>query len=144
MGGVQTQENRLTMTAQKSFIPGLQLSRLFYHEAVQPILSRHWPGLRYSAGLLGPGSDVQGFDTEQSMDHDWGPRLLLFLPADAYAAHSGQIDATLCAELPVAVHGFSTNYAGHADSTRWMQPVLTGPVNHGVRIVSCRIAFCAR
>ncbi len=115
------------------FIPGLQLSRLFYRDAVQPILSRHWLGLRYSAGLLGPGSDVQGFDTAQSMDHDWGPRLWLLLPDEDFDALSAQIDEALRAELPLQVQGFSTHFAGHADGTRWMQPISVGPVNHGVK-----------
>jgi hypothetical protein len=51
------------------FIPGLQLSELFYHEAVRPILKRSFPGLAYAATLLGPGSEVLGFDTSQSTDH---------------------------------------------------------------------------
>jgi hypothetical protein len=32
----------------------------------------------HSAGLLGWGSDVLGFDTERSTDHGWGPRVLIF------------------------------------------------------------------
>lgn len=68
----------------RPFIKGLELSERFYREAVAPILAQRFPKLRYSAALIGPGSDVLGFDTPQSMDHDWGPRLLLFLgEADA-------------------------------------------------------------
>ncbi len=55
------------------FIPGLQLSELYYQEAVRPILEAAFPRLVYSASLIGPGSEVLGYDTPQSMDHDWGP-----------------------------------------------------------------------
>ena len=56
------------------FIPGLQLSELFYQEAVKPILQAVFPHLVYSAALIGPGSEVLGYDTPQSMDHNWGPK----------------------------------------------------------------------
>ncbi len=54
------------------FQPGLQVSRVFYHEIVQPILATEFPGLAYAAGLVGPGSDVLGYDDSMSMDHDLG------------------------------------------------------------------------
>jgi hypothetical protein len=60
-----------------TFVPGLQLSRAFYAEAVRPLLDEEFPGLRHAAARLGPGSEVLGFDTERSTDHDWGPRLEL-------------------------------------------------------------------
>ena len=56
-----------------TFMQGLELSRLFYLEAVGPILERHFNGLQYAAAKLDAGSDVLGFDTPRSMDHWWGP-----------------------------------------------------------------------
>ena len=61
------------------FVPGLELSRRFYAEAVRPVLRRHLPGTAHSAGLLGGGSEVLGLDTARSADHEWGPRLAVFL-----------------------------------------------------------------
>ena len=61
------------------FIKGLKLGEIFYEEAVKPILATHFPRLGYSAARLDAGSDVLGFDTPQSMDHDWGPKFTLFL-----------------------------------------------------------------
>lgn len=117
------------------FMPGLDLSRIFFEETVQPILAQHFPALRYSAALLGPGSDVQGFDTAQSMDHDWGPRLLLFLREDEHATQRDPINEILRTQLPTQIRGFSTNLAQHESGTRWMQAVESGPINHGVKIV---------
>ena len=62
-----------------AFVSGLDLSRRFFQEIVRPLLTRNFPAVRYAAALLGPGSEVLGFDTEISTDHDWGPRLFLFL-----------------------------------------------------------------
>src|SRR4051794_37224036 len=65
------------------FIPGLELSRRFYTEAVRPVLDAAIPALAHSAARIGSGSEVLGFDTPRSADHEWGPRLQLFLsPAD--------------------------------------------------------------
>ena len=52
------------------------------YDAVQPMLGEHLPNLNYSAGLIGGGSEVLGFDSEISTDHDWGPRVMLFVRAD--------------------------------------------------------------
>jgi len=58
------------------FVPGLALSRRFYEEVVAPAV-----GAPHGAALLGPGSDVVGYDTQRSTDHDWGPRCQLFVQA---------------------------------------------------------------
>src|SRR5437667_257304 len=57
------------------FIPGLELAGRFYDEAVRPILDRDFPGIAHSAALIGPGSEVLGFDTPMSRDHHWAPRV---------------------------------------------------------------------
>ena len=62
-----------------AFVPGLELSRQFYHWLVRPILDARFPGLPYSAALLGRGSEVLGFDDEMSTDHDWNAGVLLVL-----------------------------------------------------------------
>jgi len=62
------------MNSHINFIPGLELSRRFYWEAVRPVLDAEFPGLRHSAALIGTGSEVLGFDTPMSSDHHWGPR----------------------------------------------------------------------
>ena len=94
-----------------SFIKGLELSELFYKEAVRPILVRHFPGLVYSAALFGSGSEVLGFDTPQSVDHDWGPRLMLFLSEVDFQITRAKVDSTLCRELPQEIHGYPIDLA---------------------------------
>ena len=54
------------------FVPGLTVAGDFFAEVVRPILTTHFPALEYGAALIGPGSEVLGFDTPMSMDHDWG------------------------------------------------------------------------
>jgi hypothetical protein len=56
-----------------AFISGLDLAKGYYSEIVGPLLTKHYPDLKYAAALIGEGSDVLGFDTEISCDHDWGP-----------------------------------------------------------------------
>jgi hypothetical protein len=77
----------------RPFIPGLELSRLLYESSVKRILATHFADLPYSAALMGRGSDALGFDTPQSMDHDWGSRLMPFLDQTGYARHEqfGQV-----------------------------------------------------
>ena len=83
------------------FIPGLQLSEAFYNEAVRPILDTHFPGLIYSAALIGSGSEVLGFDTPMSSDHHWGPRVLLFLNDADFEHYKQPIHDILGNELPL-------------------------------------------
>jgi hypothetical protein len=58
---------------------GLELARRFFAEAVEPLVASVAPDLRFSAGLLGDGSDVLGYDDDVSRDHGWGPRCQLLL-----------------------------------------------------------------
>jgi hypothetical protein len=85
------------------FTPGLALAESYYHGAVRPLLDRHYPGLRHAAALLGEGSEVLGFDTERSRDHNWGPRMQLFV-----ADQQDAVTATLHEHLPATWHGHPT------------------------------------
>jgi hypothetical protein len=92
-----------------TFIPGLELAGAFFAEAVRPRLDEAFPGLSYAAALLGPGSEVLGYDSARSVDHDWGPRLQLFLgPGDA--GRGAEITAMLASRLPAAFRGYRTAF----------------------------------
>lgn len=62
-----------------TFIHGKELCRGFINDIAEPLLEKNYPGLSYSAGLFGYGSDVLGYDDETSADHMWGSRFYLFL-----------------------------------------------------------------
>ena len=124
-----------------NFIKGLTLSELFYREAVEPILRTEWPQMRYSAGLLLYGSDALGFDTPQSMDHDWGPRLQLFLDDANVDRYRGVIDEALRQKLPREFRGFSTHFGRLDDGVTWMEPVTESKFQHAVKIFGIRDFF---
>ena len=102
------------------FIKGRELSRRFYHETIRPILKTHFPNVPHGAARIGGGSDVLGFDTAMSMDHDWGPRVKLFLRnVDKHLAE--EIQQTLAHELPFEFLGFPVNFTRHDDGSLNMQ-----------------------
>ncbi|MFC7625922.1 DUF4037 domain-containing protein [Microlunatus sp. GCM10028923] len=92
-----------------AFLPGIELSRLLYEDVVGHGLAADFPGLPYAAGLIGPGSEVLGYDTERSTDHDWGPRLLIFLPDDQ-ADRTAEVRKAVGAWLPEQFRGFPTTF----------------------------------
>jgi hypothetical protein len=53
---------------------GLELCERFYAEVVRPLVE-----VPHSAGLMGRGSEVLGFDDEMSTDHNCEARVLLFV-----------------------------------------------------------------
>ncbi len=131
---------------QGRFIPGLQLARYFFDEQVKPILNRHWPGLQYTAALIGAGSEVLGFDDETSTDHHWGPRAMLFLSQADYADLRQAIQETCRNELPAWCHGYPTNFAApdlNDNGTQLLQPQASGPINHRVEIYTLHGFFAA-
>ena len=126
------------------FIPGLLLGRLFYFEAVKPVLHASFPDLQFSAALIGSGSEILGFDTEMSTDHGWGPRVMLFLTEEDYHHYRVAIDEALRNELPAKCHGYSTNFTlpNPADNNvQLLQEVECGPINHRVEIHTIRGFF---
>jgi hypothetical protein len=123
------------------FIKGLELSELFYKEAVKPILAKHFPDLIYSAALIGSGSEVLSFDTPQSVDHDWGPRLMLFLGETDHETYHDGINQALRQELPSEIHGYPTSFGRHEDGTTVMTATDSGPINHRVMFFTVQRFF---
>ncbi len=95
----------------RTFIPGLRLAGEFYAEAVRPLLDREFPGLPHAAALIGPGSEILGFDTERSTDHDWGPRVQVLLGAEDAGRHAASVDAMLAGRLPATFRGYPVAFA---------------------------------
>ena len=122
------------------FIPGLELAGLYYAEAVKPILEAEYPDLVYSAALIGTGSEISGFDTEMSADHNWGPRVMIFLSPDDHARLSDELHETLGYKLPFTFRGYPTHFAEVPDEpgTVWLEHTESRPINHGVTITTLR------
>ena len=118
-----------------TFVPGLELAEGFFWEAVSPILERHVPDVEYSAALIGPGSEVLGFDDSMSTDHHWGPRVMLFLHQPVLEARGQEISDLLGANLPSVFRGYSTNWTEpdpKDNGTQGLRDVAEGPINHRV------------
>ena len=93
------------------FVSGRELSRRFYQEQVRPVLHSGYPGLPYSAALLGRGSEVLGFDDEMSRDHNWEPRVLLFLRDADHARYGEAVERSLRDALPARFAGYPTQFS---------------------------------
>lgn len=114
------------------FIPGLQLGEAFYREAVKPILDAAFPSLIYAAALIGSGSDVLGYDTPRSTDHDWGARCRLFLPDADEATYRVAIQKVMREQLPLTFRGYPTRYSPGSKGAL----LPNAPIQHYVLIAS--------
>ena len=86
---------------------GLELSHEYYVNCCRPVLERELgaDARLIAAGLVGEGSDCFGYDDETSRDHDWGPRVCLWLP-------DGELER-LRGPAQIAFSHFPTEYRGY-------------------------------
>ncbi len=111
------------------FVKGGELCEGFFHDCAKPILDAEFPNLRYSAALIGYGSDVLGYDDSISTDHMWGPRFYLFV---GEISLKPQILDALSSKLPYLYRGFSVNFdePDLADNgVRHPKPISSGRVS---------------
>ena len=115
------------------FVPGLELAGAFYAGVVRPLLEQAeipLPATAYAAALIGPGSEVLGYDSIRSTDHDWGPRLQVFLslplPPDETARTAAAINELLGRRLPAHFRGYRTTFPRSGEPA--------GPARHGVEV----------
>jgi hypothetical protein len=92
------------------FVPALELNAQFYAEVVGPLLK----GIPHAAARIGGGSEVLGYDSDRSTDHDWGPAVQVFT-TEVEAARSAVAGA-----LPETFRGWPTRYGSdqHVPDTR--------------------------
>lgn len=97
-------------------------------------MDKKYPNLAYTAALLGYGSDVLGLDTEISMDHNWGPRLQLFVNDKNLIP---ELNNYFSFELPFLYKNFPVNFskAGY-DGTSRMEFTDKKPINHLIEITT--------
>jgi hypothetical protein len=121
------------------FVHGLDLGGAFYEEAGKAIIESVVAPEAYAAGLLGRGSDVLGFDTETSTDHNWGPRFQVFLDEKGFEKNAPALDAALRERLPHMFRGHPTNFPDpdplESDDQTETTPA-NGPVHHLIEITT--------
>lgn len=82
---------------------GRQLCSAFYSDVVRPLLG----DIPHSAGLLGAGSEVLGYDDATSTDHSFGPRVFVFVDAHSDAS---AIEQEVDHRLPDVFNGWPTEF----------------------------------
>jgi hypothetical protein len=121
-----------------SFIPSLELSRMLYEEQIEPLMEREFLDLPYAAATLGMCSEVLGLDDEVSMDHEWGPRLTIYLSEEDHARHGADIQSALRESLPKQFKGLDMMWRKpgvdiHDTSETALYHVRVGTVNSALR-----------
>ncbi|MEP6526531.1 MAG: DUF4037 domain-containing protein [Nocardioidaceae bacterium] len=106
-------------------LSGLDLAEDYYHQVVQPITEEVVQGRPYAAALIGPGSEVQGFDTARSTDHAWGPRVMILLLSQDVPRVGQSLDQALSDALPDSFRGYPT---------RFSHPRAPDPAGHCVEV----------
>ncbi|MBS4537038.1 DUF4037 domain-containing protein [Clostridium sp. D2Q-11] len=121
----------------KKFIKRLELNEGYYKEVVKPLIEENYPGLKYSVGLIGYGSDVLGYDTHISMDHNWGPRMIIFLDEKDMDEYKNKVNQLLRKNLPYEYRDLPTNFTDPLeDGVQRMKEIQQGEVNHLIDIMS--------
>lgn len=125
------------------FVPGLELSERLYFDIVQPLLNEFYPKLTYTACRLGYGSDVLGLDTEQSRDHDWGPKLDIFLDSKEKIDELDQFfNEKLRGKM---VSGYSTQFKRYIEPDGRITLIntlsTTEETIHGIRLMTVKDFF---
>ncbi len=86
---------------------GLEISRRYYEEILRPAVEKYLPFHveKMAFGLVGDGSECYGFDDEISRDHDFGPRVMIWLTSSAYFAFGIKLQEFIY-KLPKKFLGF--------------------------------------
>ncbi len=86
---------------------GLEISKKFYEEFGEKMIHESFPQLesRIAVGLIGSGSECFGFDDEVSMDHDFDPGFLIFVPDDISDKDEFELKRAY-AKLPMEYEGY--------------------------------------
>jgi hypothetical protein len=80
-----------------------------------------------------------GFDTEMSTDHDWGPRVDVFLMNADVEAHRLTLETALRNELPPEHRGYTTSFSDpdpNDNGTRLPEHRERGAIRHKIGIMS--------
>lgn len=112
---------------------GIELSRRFYAEIVRPWLDAAAPGLPHSAALIGYGSELLGLDDETSRDHNWGPRVHLFIAPDSFDQHAHRLLSAFTAAVPTHFLGEPISWRSRPHPPSSGKAAIGDP-SHGLEI----------
>ena len=87
------------------FIPSLELSRMLFEEEISSVIEKEFPELKYAAATMGMCSEVLGLDDEVSMDHEWGPRVNIFLQEQDKLRYAEDLNHAFRKVLPTEYRG---------------------------------------
>jgi hypothetical protein len=97
------------------------------------LIAENFPNLTYSAGRIDSGSDVLGFDTAQSRDHGWGPKVMIFVDEREFEWARQEIPMLMAEKLPFRIGGYPTHFHGRVRNGT-LQLTDERPINHGVTV----------
>src|SRR5579871_3836626 len=120
---------------------GIELSRRFYAELVGPWLAGAFPGLRHAAALIGYGSELLGFDDAMSQDHNWGPRVQLYVSESDFARHGPALVEAFVDAAPAAFLGQPIGLANRPHPPPHRLGGAHGDVRHGLEVWTLEAAL---
>ena len=85
-----------------------RIPRAFYEAVVSPAIAAGDAHLRYTAGILGAGSEVIRCDDALSRDHDCGPRCQIYLQPSDYERRKNKLEVLLHEAVPATFRGWPT------------------------------------
>lgn len=112
---------------------GIELSRRFYAEVVRPWLRTVVPELEHAAALVGYGSELLGFDDELSKDHNWGPRVHLFVARGDFEQRAHALVAEFSRVAPAEFLGEPIGWRSRPHPPASGSEAV-GAVDHGLEI----------
>ena len=112
---------------------GIELSQGFYADIVRPWLSQVAPQLRYSAALLGYGSELLGFDDETSRDHNWGPRVHIFVAREDFSDNARRLVDAFSSAMPNSYRGEPIGWRSRPHPPA-NGPESAGALEHGLEV----------
>ena len=112
---------------------GIELSRRFYEEVVRPWLKTTAPDLQHSAALVGYGSELLGFDDELSKDHNWGPRVHLFVGRGSFDQRARGLVAEFSRAAPTHFLGEPIGWRSRPHAPAGGSEAV-GAIDHGLEI----------